>query len=117
VDGQPVDLPLNDFYGRPFVRRTIDFRPQATHQLTVAYDVPRAAELVGDQLVYRLDVDPQGLVRPSAIAVMLHLPAGFTVDELPEGWGRLDEDTVGWGGPALVDSPAFEVTASTPLRG
>ena len=112
VDEDFVDLPLNDFYGRPFVRRRIDFRPQATHVFATAYDVPRAAVVRDGELAYRLDVDPQGLVRPSAIAVTVHLPDGARVTDLPEGWSRTADDTVSWGGPALVDSPSFEIRAS-----
>ncbi|QIK75267.1 DUF4012 domain-containing protein [Nocardioides piscis] len=115
VDGQVVDLPVADFYGRPYVRRTIDFKPQAEHTFALSYDVPRAAEVTDGGLAYRLDVDPQGLVRPSAIAVTVQLPPGFVADDLPEHWFEVGEGTIGWGGPALVDSPSFEVTAS--LRG
>ena len=41
-----------------------------------------------DELTYRLDVDPQGLVRPSAISVTVHLPPGYQVADLPEGGSR-----------------------------
>lgn len=106
---------IGDFYGRPFLRRTVAFTPQATHQFAVAYDVPHAAVVTGDDLSYRLDVDPQGLVRPSAINVTVHLPEGYEVADLPEGWVEIDAATIAWGGTALIDSPSFEVTLS--LRG
>lgn len=112
VDGEKFVPTLNDFYGRPFVRRTVAFKPQETRELTVAYDVPRAADVEGDELTYRLDVDPQGLVRPSAISVSVHLPPGYEPVDLPPGWIELDADTIAWGGPALVSSAFFEVTAS-----
>ncbi|WP_165807063.1 DUF4012 domain-containing protein [Nocardioides currus] len=106
---------VGDFYGRPFLRRTVPFRPQATHELAVAYDVPGAAARSGDELVYRLDVDPQGLVRPSAINVTVHLPADYEAVDLPDGWVELDEETIGWGGSALISRQSFEVTLA--LRG
>ncbi len=115
VDDRFFEPTVGDFYGRPFVRRTVAFKPQATHVFAVAYDVPRAAVVSDDELTYRLDVDPQGLVRPSAINVTVHLPAGYEVTELPEGWVRIDAETIGWGGSALIAQEAFEVALS--LRG
>lgn len=109
VDGDPVTVSLNDFFDRPFVRHTVAFKPQAEHELTTSYVVPRAAIVDGDTLDYRLDVDPQGMVRPSAISVELHPPEGYTVEKLPKHWVRLDDGAVGWGGPALVYSPRMRV--------
>jgi hypothetical protein len=113
VDDELFEPTVGDFYGRPFVRRTVAFEPQATHEFAVAYDVPRAAVVSGDELTYHLDVDPQGLVRPSAISVTIHLPPGYEVTDLPPGWVEIDAETIGWGGTALVDSPSFEVTLSS----
>jgi hypothetical protein len=113
VDDELFEPTVGDFYGRPFVRRTVAFAPQATHEFAVAYDVPRAAVVSGDELTYRLDIDPQGLVRPSAIGVTVHLPPGYEVTSLPEGWAEIDAETIGWGGAALVDSPSFEITLSS----
>lgn len=112
VDGELFAPTINDFYGRPFVRRTVAFEPQATHDFAVSYVVPRATERDGDDLTYRLDIDPQGLVRPSAISVTVHLPAGYEAGDLPEGWIEIDDETIAWGGMALVESPSFEVTLS-----
>ncbi len=114
VDDEFFEPTIGNFYGRPFVRRTVAFDPQATHEFTVAYDVPRAAIVSRSQkrLRYRLDVDPQGLVRPSAISVTVHLPEGYEVTHLPEGWVELDDETIGWGGSALVRSESFKVIAS-----
>ena len=113
VDDELFEPTIGDFYGRPFVRRTVAFEPQATHEFAVVYDVPRAAVVSGDELTYHLDVDPQGLVRPSAISVTVHLPPGYEVSDLPPGWVEIDAETIGWGGGALVDSPSFEVTLSS----
>jgi hypothetical protein len=110
VDDELFEPRVGDFFGRPFVRRTVAFDPQATHVFALAYDVPRAAVASGDELTYRLDVDPQGLVRPSAINVTVHLPTGYQAVDLPAGWVEIDAETIGWGGAALIDSPSFEVT-------
>lgn len=110
-----IEPVVNDFYGRPFVRQTVAFRPQQTREFAVAYDVPRAAVVAGDRLTYRLDIDPQGLVRPSAVTVIVHLPPGSELVELPEGWVKIDAETIGWGGAALISGQSFEVTLS--LRG
>jgi Protein of unknown function (DUF4012) len=115
VDEAFFEPTIGDFYGRPFLRRTVAFEPQASHDFAVAYDVPRAAAVAGDGLTYHLDIDPQGLVRPSAISVTVHLPPGYEAVDLPEGWVEIDDETIGWGGEALVDSPSFEITLA--LRG
>lgn len=115
VDETFFEPNIGDFYGRPFLRRTVVFEPQATHELAVAYDVPKAADVTDDELTYRLDIDPQGLVRPSAVNVFVHLPPGSEVVELPEGWVEIDDETIGWGGAALISQESFEVTLA--LRG
>lgn len=47
--------------------------------------------------------------------MLAHLPPGSEVVELPEGWVEIDDETIGWGGAALISQEAFEVTVS--LRG
>lgn len=115
VDDELFEPIVNDFYGRPFVRRTVAFEPQQIRDFAVAYDVPRAAVVAGDRLTYHLDIDPQGLARPSAIGITVHLPAGSELIDAPEGWVEVDSDTIAWGGEALVRSEEFEVTLA--LRG
>lgn len=115
VDQDFFEPTIGDFYGRPYLRRTVSFKPQATHEFAVAFDVPTAAEQYGDGLTYRLDIDPQGLVRPSAVNVTVHLPAGYVAVDLPEGWVVLDDETIAWGGSALISGQSFEVTLA--LRG
>lgn len=115
VDDAFFEPNIGDFYGRPFLRRTVAFEPQATHELAVAYDVPQAADVTDGELTYCLDIDPQGLVRPSAVNVTVHLPPGSEVVDLPEGWVEIDAGTIGWGGASLISQESFEVTLS--LRG
>lgn len=110
VDGEPIEFNVGDYFGRPFVRHTIELPPQARRTVRLEYDVPAAAVREGDRLIYRLDVDPQGMVRPQAVSVRVHLPRGFAVDDLPEGW-TVDRSTATWSEDALDDSPRLALVA------
>lgn len=110
VDGQPIEFNVGDYFGRPFVRHTIELPPQARRTVRLEYDVPAAAVRTGDELTYRLDLDPQGMVRPQAVSVRVHLPRGFAVDDLPAGWSA-DGGTVTWSDDALDDSPRLALVA------
>ncbi|KRF35068.1 DUF4012 domain-containing protein [Nocardioides sp. Soil805] len=111
VDGTPIDFNVGDYFGRPFVRQSLEFPPQARRTVRLEYDVPAAAVRDGDTLTYGLDVDPQGMVRPQSVSVRLHLPEGFTAEELPEGWSAAGRGTVTWTDEALDDSPRFTLVA------
>ncbi len=79
--------------------------------MRLEYDVPAAAVRDGDALTYRLDLDPQGMVRPQSVSVRVHLPRGFTADDLPEGWSDTAGSTVTWTDEALDDSPRLALVA------
>ncbi len=79
--------------------------------MRLEYDVPAAAVRDGDSLTYRLDLDPQGMVRPQSVSVRVHLPRGFTADDLPEGWSATAGGTVTWTDEALDDSPRLALVA------
>lgn len=111
VDGVPIAFTVGDYFGRPFVRHTIELPPQARRTVRLAYDVPAAAVRDGDSLTYRLDLDPQGMVRPQSVSVRVHLPDGFTADELSEGWSAAGRGTVTWTDEALDDSPRLALVA------
>ncbi|WP_107766572.1 DUF4012 domain-containing protein [Nocardioides terrigena] len=111
VDGTPIEFNVGDYFGRPFVRQTIEFAPQARRTIRLEYDVPAAAVRDDDTLTYGLDVDPQGMVRPQSTSVRVHLPKGFTADELPEGWTAEGRGTLTWTDAALDDSPRFTLVA------
>lgn len=111
VDGVPIDFTVGDYFGRPFVRHTIELPPQARRTVRLEYDVPAAAVRDGDSLTYRLDLDPQGMVRPQSVSVRVHLPEGFTAAELPEGWSATGRGTVTWTDEALDDSPRLALVA------
>lgn len=111
VDGVPIDFTVGDYFGRPFVRHTIELAPQARRTVRLEYDVPAAAVRDGDTLTYRLDLDPQGMVRPQAVSVRVHLPAGFAADDLPEGWSSTGPRTATWASEGLDDSPRLALVA------
>lgn len=112
VDGAPTDFTIGDYFGRPFVRQTIEFAPQARHVLRLEYDVPAAAVVVGERLSYRLDLDPQGMVRPEGVSATVRFPQGFTIDELPEGWVAAGDRAATWSVDALDESPHLVLSAS-----
>jgi len=114
VDGAPIDFTVGDYFGRPFVRHTIEFEPQQRHVLRLEYDVPAAAVLEGGGLTYRLDIDPQGMVRPEAVSTRVQFPEGFTVDALPEGWTSSSDRAATWSDDALDDSPRLTLSARIP---
>lgn len=108
LDEVAQDVEVEDFYGRPFVRVRFTAEPQATRHLVVEYDVDHAAVPRPGSLLYRLDVDPQGMVDPEALDVTVHWPEGYSAAELPEGW----EATTGaarFTTEDLTTSPRWEI--------
>ncbi len=111
LDGAQIDFVQGDYFGRPFVRQTVAFDPQARHVLRYSYDVPAAAVREGDALTYRLDLDPQGMVRPESVSTRVQFPADFDIDTLPEGWVADGPHAATWSIDALDESPRLELTA------
>jgi hypothetical protein len=111
VDGAPIDFVVGDYFGRPYVRHTIAFDPQERHVLRLEYDVPAAAVRNGDALTYRLDLDPQGMVRGQSVSASVHFPGGFEIDSLPAGWSASGPRSATWTVDALDESPRLALTA------
>ena len=111
VDGEPVEFNVGNYFGRPFVRHTIAFDPQARRVLRLDYDVPAAAVSEDGRLTYRLDLDPQGMVRPQAVSATVRFPAGFSIENLPEGWVASGERSATWSLDALDESPRLTLIA------
>lgn len=87
VDGKSITVHRSNFYGRTFQRQSINFAPQARHELVVEYDVPSVAALdASGAMTYQLAIDPQGTVNPQGVDVRVRFPEGFLVDSLPPGW-------------------------------
>lgn len=91
LDGVGKDVDTEDFYGRPFVRVRFTAEAQETRHLVVEYDVDHAAVRRAGSLLYRLDVDPQGMVDPEALDVTVHWPEGHTAESLPDGWTATED--------------------------
>lgn len=92
IDGNRVDALVEDYDGHAFVRPLLHFEPGQARRVTVQYRVPRAAEVRGDTLVYRLVVDPHGLVDPPALDVRVDLPPGFELTQIPSDWSAVDDE-------------------------
>lgn len=110
VDGEEFGFTQGDFFGRPFLRRTVEFAPQARHTLEVVYDVPTAAALGDDGgLTYVLDLDPQGMVDPQSVDVRVSWPRGFRVEPDDDWRSRRGSSTYRTDG--LTESTTLSVTA------
>jgi hypothetical protein len=112
LDGKVVPFTPRQYYGRPFVRRTITFPPQKIRTYELLYDVPAAAVVDGDDLVYQLDLTPQGMVVPQAVEVRVKWPKGYDVTDLPEGWTSPRTGVATWQDPGLATQPSFSITGS-----
>lgn len=113
LDDETVPFTPRQYFGRPFVRRTIEFPPQSRKTYEVEYDVPSAAVVDEDGgLLYRLDLTPQGMVNPQAVTVRVRFPKGLEVGDLPEGWRTSGKRTATYTTPGLVTSEAFEIVAT-----
>jgi len=113
VAGSPVGTNTFDYYGRPYKLLRLTLRPTETQEAVLEYDVPAAADALGDgSLVYRLDLTPQGMVNPQAVSVQLTFPKGFAVSKLPEGWTRAGRGQASYENPGLVTQPSFILTGA-----
>jgi hypothetical protein len=110
------DLPfrpvVRTVLGRPYFYRKVVLQQGAQAVLQVTYHVPHAATVAGDDLIYHLDVDTQGLVNPEAVEVTLHLPEGYRVAVTPNDWQVVDGSTLRFSSTALDDSPRLTVEAT-----
>lgn len=118
LDGNTVPFTPRQYYGRPFVRRTITFPPQRTRTYELRYDVPAAAVDDGEGgLTYRLDLTPQGMVIPEAVEVRVKWPKGYVISDLPDGWTSPRTGVATWQDSGLLTQPSFSVTGSTSSEG
>ncbi len=97
------------FEGRPFRRVRLELLPRQHSRVELTYDVPRAAVREGDSLIYRLAVDPPGLVVPQGLHVRVRAPEGMTAADLPRRWSR-DGDWVETETDGLRQSRQWEVS-------
>jgi len=110
LNDKTVPFTRRQYFGRPFVRRTIEFPPQSRKTYELVYDVPSAATVDDDGLLtYRLDLTPQGMVIPQAVTVRVQFPKGYDVRDLPEGWQANGARSATYETPGLETSQTFEV--------
>ncbi|QBX55859.1 DUF4012 domain-containing protein [Nocardioides seonyuensis] len=112
IDGSPLQGQEGSYDGRTFHEEPIEFAPQATHTLTLEYDVPAAATRGADgELRYGLSLDPQGMVVPQALSVRLRFPKGYVVTSVPPGWNTAGPSGASYTSAWLQTSESFEVIA------
>ena len=87
----------------------LELLPRQHSRVELTYDVPRAAVREGDSLIYRLAVDPPGLVVPQGLHVRVRAPEGMTAADLPRRWSR-DGDWVETETDGLRQSRQWEVS-------
>ena len=99
---------------RPYFYRTVTLDPGESATMRGRRTTCPGRRSVEDgTLIYRLDVDPQGMVTPELVDVTVHFPKGYAVRDLPAGWTRPDRATARWVEDGLVDSPRWEIEART----
>ena len=111
VDGSPIEFVQGDYFGRPYVRHTLEFAPQQRRTMRLEYDVRGAAKPTGGGLTYRLDLDPQGMVRPQAVTTRVQFPSGFELGSLPGGWRRDGRRSATWSTDALDETTQLALRA------
>ncbi len=111
--GRAIGTGTFDYYGRPYKLVRFILPPRATREAVLTYTVPAAADATGDELTYRLDATPQGMVNAQALTVNVQWPQGYDVTELPEGWTRQGRGQASYVDPGLVTQPSFTVTGSS----
>jgi Protein of unknown function (DUF4012) len=89
VDGKPADWSTFRELGRLVVRTRLWLPPRSTHTVTVSYRLARAAVRSGEGLRYQLVVDPQPIVHPATLRVVVVPPSGFDAGAHP-GWSGAD---------------------------
>jgi hypothetical protein len=97
VDGRPLGWTSFRELGRLVVRARLWLPPRSTHTVTVSYRLPEAAALAGDGLRYQLVADPQPIVNPATLRVVVVPPPGFQASA-PAGWSSSRGSLVA-GGP------------------
>jgi len=89
IDGKPADWSSFRELGRLAVRSHLRLEPGSTHTVTVSYRLAKAAVPGDDGLRYQLVVDPQPIVHPATLRVVVVPPPGYDAGAHP-GWSATD---------------------------
>jgi Protein of unknown function (DUF4012) len=89
VDGRPVDWSSFREQGRLVVRTSLWLPPRSAHTVTVSYRLAKAAAPAGKGLRYQLVADPQPIVHPASLRVVVVPPSGFGA-AAGSGWSQSD---------------------------
>jgi len=100
-----------EYFGRPYVRETVELRAGDEAALELTYDVPHAAVVEDGKMTYRFDLDPHPTVQPARTRVTVVWPEGWAPTNLPEGWTTTDEGTSRWENSTTVHYERLRVTA------
>lgn len=111
VDGEPWDGRVRRFRDHDFLySRQLLLAPESQTRFAARYRVPGAADADAGRLTYQLSFDPQGLVIPEQVDLMIALPEGYTATSVPEGW-IVDGETVSFATDGLDASQEWEIVA------
>lgn len=111
-DPDPTISDAGEYFGRPWVRERVVARAGDRAQLELVYDVPSVAEVSGDRMTYRLDVDPHPTVLPARTQVTVVWPQGWRTDALPAGWRATQQGHAVWRDRAMAARQSWAVTAT-----
>lgn len=111
-DPEPTVSDSGEYFGRPYVRERVVLRAGDRAELRLVYDVPSVADVEGDRMTYRLDVDPHPTVRPARTAVTVVWPEGWRTASLPEGWRETKQGDALWREPVAAGRESWSVTAT-----
>lgn len=98
-----------EYFDRPFTLRNAQIPRGQRSTMRLVYWVPSAAELDGDSMTYRLNIDNHPTVRPERVTVTVVWPEGYEAGELPEGWELDEEGAAVWAIDELDGRTSLEV--------
>jgi hypothetical protein len=116
VDGRELAHPnvvtptVPTVYNRPYLLHTMMLAPDKTARLVARYRAQGVADVAADgDLLYHLDMDPQGLVNAQTNRVTLRIPDGYHFGTLPVGWSQTSSSEAVLGPMALTRSMTWSV--------
>lgn len=112
----PAHKASHDYFGRPFITNYLQVDAAEQGELKVTYDVPEAAVRKGDELIYRLDIDPHPTTKKEEVEVTVRWPDGFAPSRLqamPPGWVSTEKGHSRWETPELEGVTSLELVGTS----